>query len=352
MFDSSRQISFVLAALLLLSAGIVRVTHAMDADERTRVSRILDRLETAGADPLRLQAPRVEVPESVSELETRRSLVIARAIRTLESSKDTTLAVLDGDVLTPLSLARNYRHLGLPGRALRWYRGALTADQQNEYSETIRREMAGCVATWGDSARVMEVADRLLRRSSPERHSDALADLLDALEGLERGPEILSLVERMDALRPDSSPRLQLAVARFWLSEERLETAHARFATLLHHRERLPLDVAARTLQGLADSAAQRGDLSRAVSLYTLYQTRDTGRLSAWSTYRLGQLAVNDGRLRAAENHFRSICEREDDTPWREDACTQLAQTRQLIEIDEALQPYGLRLHMNRESAR
>ncbi len=338
--------------ILVLGLGSSAGVSALEAPDLRRVDALLGRLDAAAVDPLELTVEVPPVPESVEDLDTRQSLAIARAIRTLETSVDTTLAILEGDVLTPLSLARNYRHLGMRRRALRWYDGAVTADKDQEYSVTLRREISECTAELGDSALVVEAILQNLRLGPASRVDDHTALLLKELADRPASTELVELVERIEARRGPRSPRLSLAIAQFWQRRTESGRAHAIYREMLRLGEEMDLEVTARVLKGLADTAIDVGDLATGSELYRRFQSHDTGRLSAWSTYRLGQLAVVEGRFADAEKNFRSICERESSTPWQDDACTQLGQTRQLIEIEDALRPFGLSLNMKRGSAR
>jgi tetratricopeptide (TPR) repeat protein len=341
---------FILAGLGLglFTAPVVAVDSPMDR----HIDRLLTRLESAAVDPLTLQSAVPAVPESVDELTTRRSMVLARAIQTLESSVDTTLAVLQGDVLTPLSLARNYRHLGMRRRALRWYEAALTADKHHEYTTTLRSEFSKCAVELGDSSTVVQAVRANLALADPDEVADATAQLLEFLLMGPAGREIHDLFDTVESASPSEPPRLRLALARFFELEGAPDRARRHYRELVRQADHLDLEMVARALKGLADTTVEAGDLSRGRSLYRSYQRRDAGRLSAWSTYRLGQLAVLDGDFVAATREFRSICEREDSTPWQDDACLQLEHARQLQEIDDALDPYGVNLNFKRRNSR
>jgi tetratricopeptide (TPR) repeat protein len=337
---------------ITLGLSVAGRASALQPADTQRIETTLQRLGAAAIDPLTLLREVPTVPEKVDEIGTRHAMAIARAIHTLETSVDTTLAILEGDVLTPLSLARNYRHLGMRRRALRWYDGATTADKKREYTLTLRREISRCTVEIGDSSLVVDAIRENLRLPRPNLAADETAALLEQLFDRPAGPEVITLFESVEKVRGPKSPRLQLTIARFWQDRGSASRAHELYRRLLLVGEAMDLSVAARALRGLADSAIGSGDIPTGVGLYRQYQNYDTGRLSAWSTYRLGQLAVNAGRLDEAAKNFRSICEREGNTPWRDDACTQLSHTRQLLEIEDALRPYGLSINLKRRDAR
>lgn len=307
------------------------------ADEQGAVERALDRLEDLDADPMLAPAP----PAAPEEVDVRAKLAIARSIRIVEAELDTSLAVLTGDVLPLLSLARNHHHLGLRIRALQWYERVEIADKDHEYDEEILDERFTIALELGDEAMVADLAEAMLARDDAvawtPRVARALA-FLATVPGDRDAEDIARVVMDLDGT-VDADCLIE--VAR--LHQRRDEDRDARdvYRGLVRRESRLTPRQMALALMGLADTELAVGATARAVSLYTAYRDHDLGRLSAWATYQLAGLAAADARYDEAEHLFRSLCERETSTPWQDNACARWAQMRQLTEIDEALRPFG-----------
>lgn len=328
-------------------AGPVPMADAAPLDEAVRAALV--RIEQASVDPLLLgvQSSSVDATEVVD----RRRMAIARSVLTMHAQVDTTIAVLDGDVLTMLSLARNTRHLGMRARALRLYELTVLADRDHRYTRDILEERVQCAIELGDSAAVAELALEVVSRDDAATYGEALAASLTYLSARASvGPAVRLLADRAQALTSleHVTAWIRLAQVRQRLDEHAV--ANRIFADLLLRQGDLDEHQLAICLMGLADSSQAMGNATRARALYRSYRDRNAGRLSAWSTYQLGNMAASAGEFESAVSLLRSICEREEPTPWRDSACTRLAQVRQLVEIEAALRPFGRDLSQPRKS--
>ncbi len=323
--------------LPILLATLMAV-GATASDESALVERALVRLEDLDSDPLRLPP----APAAPEEIEVRQRLAIARSILTMQSELDTSLAVLTGKVLPLLSLARNHHHLGLRLRALEWYRRAEIADKKNEYADDILSERLEVALELGDSSLVADLAGEMLDRSDDSAWSPHLARVLAFLATLPDATEpALEIARRTERLDGSLDPACVIELARLYQRHDDDRAALAHYRSLLRRQRDLSPRQLALTLWGLGDTYLASGQTHRALPLLKTCREHDVGRLSAWATYQMAGLAATAGRFDEAEHLFRSICEREADTPWRDDACTRLAQVRELQEIDAALRPFG-----------
>lgn len=336
----------VTAAVLLAAVCALGVGATTVGAEGEIVERALVRLENLDRDPLELP-PAPPAPESV---EVRERLTIARSIRIVETAMDTSLAVLTGDVLPILSLARNHRHLGLRQRALQWYDRAEIADKKNEFTSEILGERTEVALELGDSTLVTRLAGQMLDRSDRLEWTPQLADVLAFYASLPNADDAaLRVARRIESIDGSVDADCLIEIARLHQRRDDDTAALATYRTLLRRESRLDPRQMALTLQGLADAHLALGHVRTASTLLHAYREHDTGHLSAWATYQLAGLAATAGRLEEAAHLFRSICERERPTPWREDACTRLAQIEELEEIDAALAPYGRSIRRGEE---
>mgnify|MGYP006279625849 CR=1 FL=1 len=327
---------------LLVAAGltlaVAMLVTPVRADEPGAVARMLDRLEDLGVDPMVLPKP----PAAPEELDVRERLAIARSIRIVEAELDTSLAVLTGQVLPLLSLARNHHHLGLRGRALQWYDRAEIADKEIEFSEEILGERFTVALELGDSSRVAELAGQMLDRRDASAWTARLTEALAFYATLPGADDDAArLARRIEALDGPIDADCLVELARLRQRRDEDRTAREHYRTLLRRESLLTPRQAALTLMGLADTELAMGHVQPATALLRQYREHDTGYLSAWATYQLAGLAASDARYEEAEHLFRSLCEREADTPWRDHACTRWAQMKELDEIDAALRPFG-----------
>lgn len=336
---------------IVLAAGTVvgSATSAGSAAIDDAVDAALARLELAMHDPLLLPAPPAAVTEE--EIVDRRRLAIARSVLTMRDQVDTTLTVLEGDVLTMLSLARNTRHLGERRRALRLYDLTVLADRDHRYTRDILEERVRCAIELGDSAKIAELALEIVERDDAGSYGSTLAASLEFLAADPAlGTAVLRLVDRAQAAEGlvDVNCWIRIAQVRQRLGQH--DAAHRIYGALLLRPVDLDDHQIAVSLLGYADSAYAKGDRARATELYELYRNRNAGRLSAWATYQIGNIAASTGDFDQAVALLRSICEREESTPWRDSACTRLAQVRQLQEIEAQLRPFGRDLSQPRKS--
>jgi tetratricopeptide (TPR) repeat protein len=331
-----------LTTLVLLTAAAVAAVAQETSGPALEgtVRAALARLEQQTVDPLLLDDLRPTEPEA--ELVDRRRTAIARSVLTMQAQVDTTLAVLEGDVLTMLSLARNHRHLGLRKRAMRLYELTVLADRKHEYTREILQERLACAIELGDSVAVLTQTTEIVERKDAATYGAALASGVEYLVATPRiGLPVRRLLDSVQSVSGLDHPSclIRLAQARQVLGEH--ERAHGLYRNLLLRMRDLDAHQTAIALMGLADTAFAMGDTARATSLYRSYRARNAGRLSAWSTYQLGNMAASSGDLERAVSLLRSICEREDHTPWKESACVRLAQVRQLQGIEAELRPFG-----------
>ena len=317
--------------------AIVHVASVM-ADVDGAVGRALDRLENLDGDPLELPAPR-PAPDSI---DLRAKLTIARSIQIVEAELDTSLAVLTGEVLPLLSLARNYRHLGLRNRALVWYDRAETADTKRAFVDELLAERFEIALELGDSVQVAAATGAMLARDDAAAWSPALARALSFLASRPgTSDDAARWGRRIEALRGPLDAECVLELARLHQRRDDDAAAREHYRELVSRESRLAPRPLALALLGLADTELALGNTRRASTLLTAYRDHDVGRLGAWATYQLAGLAASAARYEEAEHLFRSLCEREASTPWRENACTRWAQMRELNDIEAALRPYG-----------
>ena len=336
----------VTAAMLVAVLCALGVGATTARDENDIVERALVRLENLDRDPLELP-PAPPAPESV---EVRERLTIARSIRIVETAMDTSLAVLTGDVLPILSLARNHRHLGLRQRALQWYDRAEIADKKNEYTTEILSERTEVALELGDSTLVTQLAGRMLDREDRLEWTSQLAEVLAFYASLPSADDAaMRVARRIESIDGSVDAQCLIEIARLHQRRDDDTAALATYRALLRRESRLEPRQMALTLQGLADAHLALGNVRTASALLNAYREHDTGHLSAWATYQLAGLAATAGRFDEAAHFFRSICERERPTPWRDDACTRLAQIGELKEIDAALAPYGRSIRRGEE---
>lgn len=321
----------------LLCLALASLVVPAGADETGAVDRALERLANLDRDPMLLPAP----PAPPEEIDVRAHLAIARSIQTVEAQLDTSLAVLTGEVLPLLSLARNYRHLGLRGRALTWYDRAALADKNDVFTDEILAERFEIGLELGDSLLVTEGARAMLDRSDAILWTNRLGDALGFLALSASTDDAAKLARRIETLRGEVDADCAIELAR--LHQRRDEDRQARdlYRELVRRESRISPRQMSLALMGLADAELARGDTSKAAALLQKYREHDLGRLSAWATYQLAGLAAAAARYDEAEHLFRSLCERETATPWQENACTRWAQMRELHDIDDELRPYG-----------
>lgn len=332
-----RSIAILLLILVATPASAGPLGDALEA----RVDRWLEAIEDHGVDPLAVTGP-APGPRAV---EGRPRLALARSVRTFEAELDSALAIAQGDALPLLVLARHYKQLGMPRQSLRWYDHAYLADGRSQHLAAILEESAEVALASADSALVLEQTWRLARRGDAPGYAVALARLVAAADRVGGsgavGPVVDHLVDRFDEFG------VELGVELAWQRQKAGQTAeaHALWRNLLE-REELPAPrPAARILRGLADTAALSGDPELAYALYRRIQIRDTGLLSAWSTYQLAGFAAARGDYDPAIRGFRSLCEREQDTPWKAESCWRLQHALSLEAIDDALAAYRRALH-------
>jgi len=336
--NPSTRIHSMISALLLVVIGFV---VPAGADEMGAVERALDRLENLDDDPLRRPAPPT-APTEIDEIDVRAHLAIARSIQTVESELDASLAVLTGDVLPLLSLARNYRHLGLRRRALEWYDRAETADKEKVFVDEILVERYDIALELGDSTLIVEGARTMLERRDAIVWTARVTDALRHLAGLPGADDdAASLARRVESLSGNVDADCSIELARLHQRRNEDQIARDQYRALVRRESRLNPRQMTLALMGLADSELALGNTRKAIALYSAYREHDAGRLSAWATYQLAGLAATAARYDEAEHLFRSLCEREASTPWRENACARWAQMRDLQDIEAELRPYG-----------
>jgi len=326
--------------LLILTAPPCVAGPLGDALE-TRVEQWLEAIEDHGVDPLAVTGP----PPGPREVEGRPRLALARSIRTFEAELDSTGAITRGDVLPLLVLARHYAQLGLPRPSLRWYNHAYLADGRSQHLETILVESTGVALASAESTLVLDQTWRLARRADAPRYSDQLARLVAASERVGGAGAVTPVVEHLADRFPELG--VELATELAWQRQKagQLAEAHRMWRALLEREESPPALAAARILRGLADTAALNGNHELAYALYRRTQIHDTGLLSAWSTYQLAGIAAARGQYDPAIRGFRSLCEREQDTPWKAESCWRLQHALSLEAIDDALAAYRRALH-------
>ncbi len=310
---------------------------ALGAGEQHLVDKALDRLDQAGGDPMAVTMPASEP----SEVDGRPRLAMARSIVTFHAELDTHLAILDGDVLPLLSLARNNRHLGLRERALDWYRRAELADRDGTFMGQIREEMADTAIEIGDSSIVLNHARLLLARDDAVMYADRIGNMLGVLLQYPLGPGQLELARSLDRFGARLPVGCALTVARTYELDGNLPAWHAHLRGLLARGDELSLHQLAVVLQGIADSFYRVGHTAWSRSLYERFREHNVGTLSAWATYQLGVLASLDGAHDVAQKHFRSLCEREQDLPWREEACWRQTQSEAMARIYTQLREHS-----------
>ena len=342
-----RALLIAIALIVCAPVGVASRVDAAPIDDAVRDALV--RLEQQTTDPLLLPAPRMApVEESIVD---RRRLAIARSVLTMHAQIDTTIAVLEGDVLTMLSISRNTRHLGLRRRALRMYELTVLADRQHRYTREILEERAQCALELGDSTEIAELALEIVGRKDAGTYGATLAASLEFLAAdAAIGVGVRQLVDRLQSTAQLVDPACWILIAQVRQRLGEHETAQRIYRDLLLRQRGLDAHQLAIALMGLADSAHSMGDVARAMDLYRSYRARSAGRLSAWSTYQLGNMAASRGEFGDAVSFLRSICEREEPTPWRESACARLAQVRQLQAIEAELRPYGRDLSRQRQS--
>lgn len=322
-------------------------SSAAPLDDAVRAALV--RIEQEPVDPLLL--PALATTDEEPEVVDRRRLAIARSVLTMHAQIDTTIAVLEGDVLTMLSLARNTRHLGMRARALRLYELTVLADRDHRYTREILEERVKCAIELGDSTAVVDLAFEVVDRPDAAGYGDALAASLEFLTATPSiGAAVRRLADRMQALASLDHVTAQIRIAQLRQRLDEHSVANTIYRGLLLRQRDLDAHQVAICLMGLADSTYAMGDAARARELYRSYREHNAGRLSAWSTYQLGNMAASAGDFDQAVSLLRSICEREETTPWRDSACTRLAQVRQLVEIEAALRPFGRDLSPARKS--
>lgn len=331
-------------AAVVVALALVAAT-SLAAPEGEQVLSALWRLEKCASDPLDSNPPE---ETTNADPDARRHLAIARSILTVEAQIDSARAVLEHRVLPLLSLARNNVHLGLRRRALDWYEKASLADNRGEFSDTILEESIACAIALNDSTLLVGHADSILDRDDAREWGQTLADILGALEDRELGSLGVQLVDRISALGPKVGAPCRLELARYHQRQNQDLRAAQLYDELLGRQSELDDRQLALVLVGLADSRLASGNEDGARSLYTAYREHDAGRLSAWSSYQLGGLEATAGNFDQAIALFRSLCEREGSTPWKDSACDRLAQMRQLAEIEGELAPFGRSLSTRR----
>lgn len=335
---SLRTLSTLVLMTAAAAAAVAQETSGPALEKAVRDALV--RLEQQTMDPLLLDDLRPSAPEA--ELVDRRRTAIARSVLTMQAQVDTTLAVLEGDVLTMLSLARNHRHLGLRKRAMRLYDLTVLADRKHEYTREILQERLACAIELGDSVAVLTQTSEIVDRKDAATYGAALSSGIEFLVATPRiGHPVRRLLDSVQSIPGLDHPSclIRVAQARQVLGEH--QNAHGLYRNLLLRLRDLDAHQTAIALMGLADTAFAMGDTARATSLYRSYRARNAGRLSAWSTYQLGNMAASRGDLERAVSLLRSICERADHTPWKESACVRLAQVRQLQGIEAELRPFG-----------
>jgi len=336
----SRPRGILLCALM----GMTALASARGAQTDLPIERALRRL---GASAVQSTGPWSNEPLGNPEaIEHRTYLAIARSIVTVESELDTVLAVLNGDVLPLISLARNYRHLGARTRALEWYQRASIADRRGAYREEILAEIVDTATEIGDSTHLTTLGLEIARGPRALERSALIGKLLAALANREVGSPVLEIVDGLEGLAGEADPNCVLEMAEIRTRNGQHDRAVLLHAALIRRYEDIPLPTLSAALRGLADGLLVMGDEHYAAELYERYRQHDLGTLSAWSTFQLGNIAAADARFQSAIGHFRSLCERESDTPWREEACQRLAHMRRLHEIDQSLGSYERSLYL------
>ncbi len=324
----------VMASAAVLAAGPATPSVSDDA-----LKTALWRLERLPSDPLSPSPP--PAAPVADEVRDRRYLAIARSVRTVQTGLDSVRAVLTGEVLPLLSVARNLDHLGLHRRALDWYEKAELADKDHGFSDMIRREINDVALEIGDSTLLVAQAEEFLALEDAARWSMQLGRILARLEDRPLGSYLEQLVDRIDALGPGQAASTLFILARYRQRQGRHADAEALYQRLLNRQKELDDRQLALTLRGLADAALAGGRERRARALYRRYREHDTGFLSAWSTYQLAGLAASEGDYEDAIDLFRSICEREGRLPFRETACQRLAQVKEIEDIEDQLEAFG-----------
>ena len=176
-------------------------------------------------------------------------------------------------------------------------------------------------------------------------YSEILSELLFALCDLNINSSVLLVANRLEESEKAISASCLVELARIrWENKEFPQALHL-YKKALVKQDELNLRHLAITIKGIADAELQIGNIKRASQLYKMYRENDTGILSAWGTYQLAALASSDGSYKQAITLFRSICERETFTPWKDEACTRLNQARQLQDIEIELKKFGHSLH-------
>jgi tetratricopeptide (TPR) repeat protein len=286
-----------ISTLLLALVALVGPTHA---DESGAVERALDRLANLDRDPLRLPA----APTPPSELEKRERLAIARSVQIVEAELDTSLAVLTGDVLPLLSLARNHRHLGLRRRALQWYERASLADKKKDFVDEILEERFDVALELGDSTLIVTTARTMVERDDAIRWTPRLTDALAHLAGRRQGDHAAAdLARRIEALSGTIDADCLIELARLHQRRDEDHAARDQYRELVRRESRItpPSDGPGPDGPGRHRARArQRGQGVHAVHAVPRTRHRTAERLGDLSTRGTGRHGGTVRRSRAS----------------------------------------------------
>ncbi len=319
----------LLWALWSASASAGEITDAEFGLVETELASIVKQ----SSDPLGLPSLDAEAEAPVG----RPRLIIARSILSLVAGVDTMRMIPGQDVLTSLSTARNLGNLARREWALSWYERTDELDRDDRYAHDILKERMGLIRDLGDSSRVASALLELTHRDDAASLSPVILDLTQSFNFLNPGKVHRDIAQAISAMPNGGGAELALECARIWQRAGDSVRALAYYRALIANPGELDIAGRAWIVRGLADCLYVLGRNGEAGRMYNAIRSADLGDLSAWATFQLGALASVAGHHGDAVNHFKSICQRETDTPWREAACWRLAQAENLKEIDDAL---------------